>query len=82
MGKIISKIILERANCVLLAPDWPKPWLATLVAKLPIVARFRLPASGPNKEGRFVPSPRVPYASRKYHAKSVSYTHLTLPTKA
>ena len=77
MGRIVAKTILERASCVLLAPDCPKPWLATLVAKLLVVARFRLHASGPNKEGRrFVPNPRVPHAPRRYHTKWLVIAYL------
>ena len=36
MGKTIRKIAYERASCILIAPNWPKYWVAAL-KDLPVV---------------------------------------------
>ncbi|KXZ41821.1 hypothetical protein GPECTOR_272g706 [Gonium pectorale] len=45
MGRVIRKIRAERANCVLIAPVWPRWWSVTL-RSLPVKAQRRLPHSG------------------------------------
>jgi hypothetical protein len=42
MGAIITKIRQERVDCILIRPDWPRGWLATL-KHLPVALSMRLP---------------------------------------
>jgi hypothetical protein len=42
MGAIISKILKERVDVILIRPEWPRGWKATL-AQLPVVASMKLP---------------------------------------
>ncbi|KXZ40881.1 hypothetical protein GPECTOR_1558g720 [Gonium pectorale] len=45
MGRVVRKIRDERANCVLVAPVWPRWWAVTL-RSMPVKAQRRLPHSG------------------------------------
>jgi hypothetical protein len=54
MAAIIRKLISERADCILIAPDWPKDWVAMLPT-LPIRAEARLASYA----GICIPGPRV-----------------------
>ena len=69
LDKVIAKIMVERSDCILLAPSWPRPWLATIKSRLPVVFVFRLPATGPQGQPRFIPGPRVPADARRNHGK-------------
>ena len=42
MGQIVSKIRSERVDCILIAPAWPKHWVAMLYT-LPIKHALQLP---------------------------------------
>jgi hypothetical protein len=42
MGRVVQKIRDEKANCVLIAPVWPRWWAVTM-RRMPFKARRRLP---------------------------------------
>jgi hypothetical protein len=42
MGAIIRKILQEKVDAILIRPEWPRGWKATL-AQLPVVTSVRLP---------------------------------------
>ncbi len=62
LGRVVQKIREEQANCVLVAPVWPR-WWAVALRRLPVKARRRLPhtdlflRTGPGG-GRQAKSPR------------------------
>ncbi|KXZ50413.1 hypothetical protein GPECTOR_16g587 [Gonium pectorale] len=52
MGRTLSKLLAERADCLLIYPDWPRWWQA-LLRSLPIAAAWDLPA----RPDLFLPGP-------------------------
>ena len=46
LGQVLAKILRERADVVLVAPVWPRSWVA-LLKQLPIRAELMLPAGEP-----------------------------------
>lgn len=54
MGQILAKVIKDRADCVIVYPDWPRYW-QVLWARMPVKADFQLPPG----DDLCVPGPRV-----------------------
>jgi hypothetical protein len=60
MGEILNKILTERANCVVVYPDWPRYWQA-LWADLPVRSVITLPRIN----DLCIPGPRVDRRKRR-----------------
>ena len=60
MAAIIKKIHQERADCILIAPDWPKDWVAAM-RSLPVKAAVKLRSYA----GICIPGPRVDPTARQ-----------------
>jgi hypothetical protein len=60
MGDILRKIIQERANCVVVYPDWPRYW-QVMWAQLPVRRCFTLP----RQSDLCIPGPRVDGRKRR-----------------
>jgi hypothetical protein len=60
MGRIVAKVAKDRADCVVVYPDWPRYWRATLEA-LPIKDDFVLP----RRDDLCIPGPKVDPAKRR-----------------
>ena len=67
MGKVIRKIVAERADCVLVAPKWPQYWTALLARDLQVKKQTVLKSfsSDGQRTPTFMPGSRVSPASRK-----------------
>lgn len=63
---VIQKIKQERADCILIVPDWVESWVA-LLTEMPVVFKLKLPKidSSGNTRLLFVPGPRVPRRARE-----------------
>ena len=62
MGQVLRKIKEEQANCILIAPKWPKSWRSILFADLPItgVTQVKRPKDAEGKPQRFcIPGSRL-----------------------
>lgn len=61
IGKIVRKIKEEGVDCILVAPVWPRHWVAML-QRMPSV-KARIVLSG--RPDLCIPGPHVPKAKRK-----------------
>ena len=66
MDSILRKVLQDRVDAIIIAPDWPRPW-AALWVKLPVRAKMRLP----HREDLFLPGSLVPASQR--HPKAPRY---------
>ena len=55
MGAIIGKVAKERVNCILVGPNWPRPW-RTVLYGLPIRKAVTLPY----RDDLLLPGPHLP----------------------
>jgi hypothetical protein len=69
MGAILSKVARDRADCVIVYPDWPRYW-QVLWASLPVKADFALP----RKPGLCTPGVRVEQRKRRASPQAPHYT--------
>jgi hypothetical protein len=60
MGDILRKVVAERADCVIVYPDWPRYW-QVLWAQMPVRDCYTLP----RRNDLCVPGPRVDPAKRR-----------------
>ena len=67
MGKVLRKVIAEKADCIIVAPRWPQHWVALLARDLPVAAQtvVKSYSSDGKKTPTFVPGSRVSPACRK-----------------
>ena len=67
MGSILEQVRRQRVDCVVIAPDWPRPWVA-LWQNIPVRARLRI-----YRPDMFVPGGLVPVAKREQGPKAPRY---------
>ena len=68
LGPVVRKILDERVDAILVAPQWPRPWQA-LLRRLPVAHTVDLP----RHPGLFLPGQHVAEAKRRAVAGQPHY---------